>query len=92
MKLDWKNVVGAAFFVAALLGSGLSQAVENSATDPRQNMVCSCSRVAFNDPNCQILKEQVYGTGGVNNSNPAHGAGAVMPQTPTQVPAQTPAG
>ena len=89
-RIDWKNVAGAAFFAAALLGSGLARALEASANDPRANMVCSCSRVAFNDPECQTLKNQVFGTGGVDSSNPHNGAGAMMPQNPAQAPAQSP--
>jgi hypothetical protein len=89
-KLDWKHIVGAAFFVAALIGSGVARAFERSSTDPNQNIVCSCTRNGFNTPNCQAMKNQVFGTGGVNTTNPAHGAGAVMPQTPAQAPAQNP--
>lgn len=84
-NLDWKNILGAAFFVAAILGSGIAKSDElSSASDPKANMVCSCARSAFNDPNCSVLKNQIFDTGGVNRSNPGHGNGAVMPQSPAE--------
>ncbi|HVJ64624.1 MAG TPA: hypothetical protein VM901_05165 [Bdellovibrionota bacterium] len=89
-RFEWKNMAGTAFFVVALLGTGLAEAGEKSALDPTQNMVCDCTRVAFNTPNCQIIKEQTFGAGGLGNGSAAHGMNAIMPQNAsTQVPAQT---
>jgi len=86
-RFEWKNIAGTTFFVVALLGTGLAEAAEKSALDPTQNMVCDCTRTAFNSPNCQIIKEQAFGTGGLGTGSAAHGMNAIMPQ---QASTQTP--
>lgn len=87
MKLDWKNILGAGFFVAALLGSGAARSFEAPSGDPRNAMVCQCLRSGNGDPGCEVIKEQTFGTGGAN-ANRSHMAAAFAAQQAAA--AQTP--
>lgn len=75
MKIDWKNVLGAAFFVAAIFGSGIASAFEQPMDAANRNVVCSCARVAFNDPSCTAIRERGLNGGGISlPGTSGHGA------------------
>lgn len=90
MKLDWKNVLGAAFFVMALFGSGMAKAAEQSFAAANQNAICSCTRIGFNDPTCQAIRERTYG-GGAAFAPQGHAPGIAATATPAPAPIGGPA-
>lgn len=79
-KIDWKNIVAAVFFVAALIISGVGQAFENTAQDPRANMLCDCARSGFSQPHCRVLENTPFPGATTKQQTDSHG---VMPRIQT---------
>lgn len=81
MKLDWKSILGAVFFVAALFVSGLAKAAEQGMSAANQNVLCSCTRTQFADPSCQVIKDQVFGAGAPGTGLPQNHTAQALPSS-----------